>query len=196
MSVAVRWAELRGAQRPLLSSYVDDIYGGIPNNESYELALNLRMYILSTGAKLTFIFNKKPHKTPLPSRQQVILGCLYDSTLKKMKSSGSKVTKYVGRIDELLANGMAQAVDVMSLHGNLCFAANVAPFGKPFLAALSALVVGRKKSDVVALEELSIMCLRIWKKMLTINRGLPYAFVLGELPRSRDDIFVDASEAI
>ena len=30
--------------------------------------------------------------------------------------------------------------------------------------------------------------------MLTINRGLPYAFVLGELPRSRDDIFVDASE--
>ena len=111
-----------------------------------------------------------------------------------MKSSGSKVTKYVGRIDELLANGMAQAVDVMSLHGNLSFAANVAPFGKPFLAALSALVVGRKKSDVVALEELSIMCLRIWKKMLTINRGLPYAFVLGELPRSRDDIFVDASE--
>ena len=38
------------------------------------------------------------------------------------------------------------------------------------------------------------MGLRIWRKMIVRNRGLSYKFILGKLPRSEFDIFVDASE--
>ena len=193
MSIAVRFAERQGVVPPLLSAYVDDIYGGNPHNVSYDLARDLRSYICSMGSKLTFIFNDKPHKTPLPSRQQVILGCLFDSTNRRMRSADAKVAKYVGRINELLPRGNASAPDIMSLHGNLSFAANVAPFGRPFLAALSALVIRRKKADVVTLGNLARLCLRVWNKMLATNRGLSYDFILGTLPRAKSDIFVDAS---
>ena len=145
------------------------------------------------GIKLTLIINTKPHKTPLPSRQQVILGCMFDSINRRMRSADSKVAKYVGRINEFLARGSATVADVMSLHGNLNFAANVAPFGRPFLAALSALVVRRRSTDVVILGKLARLGLRIWKKMLTANRGLSYDFILGKLPRAKAAIFVDAS---
>ena len=161
ISVAARFAERREVVPPLLSSYVDDIYGGVPHNRSYDLALEFRSYICSMGEKHTFAFNKKPHKTPLPSRQQVILGCLFDSTNRRMRSSDSKVAKYVGRINELLMVGRASVKNIMSLHGNLVFAANVAPFGRPFLAALSALVIGRKLGEIVALGRLARLCLRI-----------------------------------
>ena len=146
------------------------------------------------GAELTFVFNKKPHKTPLPSRRQVILGCLFDSESRRMKSADSKVKKYVKRIDELLTTNRARVDTIMSIHGNLNFAANVAPFGRPFLATLSNLIIGHKKSDFVEIGDLASLSLRIWKKMLLANRGISYDFILDRLPRTKFDIFVDASE--
>ena len=82
----------------------------------------------------------------------------------------------------------------MSIHGNLNFAANVTPFGRPFLATLSNLTMGRNKSDMVVIGPLAQMGLRIWRKMLMLNRGLDYDYILGRLPRTKFDIFVDASE--
>ena len=147
ISMAARWGSLHEGLRPALSSFVDDIYGGILNCNSYELALSLRDDICKTGARLTYIFNMKPNKTPLPSQRQVILGCLYDSTCKRMRSSERKIKKYVARIDELLLAKRAQVSTLMSIHGNLNFVANAAPFGRPFLALLSNLLIGRQKSD-------------------------------------------------
>ena len=146
------------------------------------------------GAQLTLIFNKKPHKTPLPSKRQVILECLFDSVSKRMKPAESKVKKYIIRIDQLLTAKVARVDEIMSIHGNLNFAANVAPFGRPFLATLSNLTIGRNKSDIVEIGKLASMGLRIWKKMLLSNRGLSYDFILGRLSRTNFDIFVDASE--
>ena len=37
------------------------------------------------------------------------------------------------------------------------------------------------------------MGLRIWKQLLICNRGISYDFILGRLPRAKDDIFFDAS---
>ena len=161
ISIAVRWQELKGGTRPRLSSYVDDVYGGIPGCTFYVVAEGLRDFICKTGKELTFVFNEKPHKTPMPAKQQVILGSLYDSVSRRMMSSARKVRKYVARIDAILAGVTVQARDLMSLHGNLCFAANVAPFGKPFLAALSCLTAGRNKHDIVMLDDVSKMGLRI-----------------------------------
>ena len=81
----------------------------------------------------------------------------------------------------------------MALHGNLVFAAGVAQFGRPFLASLSSLVAGKKKWEVVTLTKLARLSLRVWKRMLLSNRGLSFDYILGNLPRSKYDIFVDAS---
>ena len=91
----------------------------------------------------------------------MILGCLYDSVSQKMRSAPSKVTKYVARIDKALSNEEILAEELVSLHGNLAFAANVAPFGKPFLAALSSLLIGCTKKDIVKLDRLAKLGLRI-----------------------------------
>ena len=69
--------------------------------------------------------------------------------------------KYVMRIDELLTTNGARADTIMSIHGNLNFAANVAPFGRPFLATLSKLITGQKKSDFVEIGKLAALSLRI-----------------------------------
>ena len=160
-SAAVRWHEQRGGIAPRLSAYVDDIYGGIPKCDCYDTALELRGFLCDKGDQLTYIFNKKPHKTPLPARKQVILGSLYDSLSRMMKSSLSKVSKYLGRIDSALSSGVILVKDLMSLHGNLSFAANVAPFGKPFLAALTNLLVGYTGKETVKLDRLAKLSLRI-----------------------------------
>ena len=55
MSIAVRFAERREVVPPLLSAYVDDIYGGNPYNVSYDLARDLRSYICSMGSKFIFV---------------------------------------------------------------------------------------------------------------------------------------------
>ena len=161
MSIAARWYELKLGPRPRLSSYVDDIYGGTPGCIEYAAALKFREFICTTGERVTFVFNKKPHKTPLPSKQQVILGCLYDSVERKMKSSGKKISKYVARIDAALSSVTVPVKDIMSLHGNLCFAGNVAPFGKPFLAALSSLMAARQPQERVRLDDKAKMGLAI-----------------------------------
>jgi len=161
MSVAEHWSERSSYQRPRLSSYVDDIYGGIPDCASFEAALSLRNFLCDKGEELTFVFNRKPNKTPMPARQQVILGCLYDSTTRKMRSSANKVKKYVARIDKALRGDTVTAQEIMSLHGNLVFAANVAPFGRPFLAPLSSLVAGRRKGDAIKLTALARLSLGV-----------------------------------
>ena len=194
ISAAVRWKKSTRAVLPALSSYVDDVYGGIPGCNSFELSMDLRNYICTMGKQLTFVFNEKPHKTPLPARQQVILGSLYDSTSKLLRVAPAKVEKYVSRIDDALRDISMPAHKIMSLHGNLNFAATAAPFGRPFLSSLSGLVAGRTKNDVVTLNDTAAMCLRIWKKLLLRNCGISYDFILGRLPRTTFNIFVDASE--
>ena len=143
---------------------------------------------------MTFVFNEKAHKAPLPARQQVILKSLYDSTSRKLRVAPSKVEKYALRIDEALRSVSMAADKIMSLHGNLNFAATAAPFGRPFLSSLSSLVAGRKKTEVVTLSKPAAMCLRIWKKILLTNSGVSYDFILGRLPQTNFNIFVDASE--
>ena len=83
----------------------------------------------------------------------------------------------------------------MSLHGNLNFAANVAPFGKPFLAVLSNLVAGRPLNEEVKLNELARMRLRTWKNLLQANQGISYDFILSRLPVAKYNIFIDAASS-
>ena len=192
-SAASRYATERNRLAPKLASYVDDIFGGFPHNKSLGLALHFRRYLVSTGASLTFIFNPKPTKTPLPARKQVILGCLYDSVARRIRTAQEKREKYILRIRNILRKKEASVSEILQLHGNLNYAAGVSPFGRPFLSTLTAAIRGRKTSEVVPLPKTMASALRIWRSILFANRGVTFDFVLGNLPRCPDDIFVDAS---
>ena len=83
--------------------------------------------------------------------------------------------------------------EIYSIHGNLNYAAEVAPFGRPFLAPLITLTLGKKLRDDVEVTPLVKMSLRIWKRILLVNRGSTFKFVLSQLPPADEDIFVDAA---
>ena len=43
--------------------------------------------------------------------------------------------------------------------------------------------------------EMMVVCLRVWRVLLSRNRGLHFSFILGTLPLSRTPIFADASSS-
>ena len=135
----------------------------------------------------------KPTKTPLPARKQVILGFLYDLEARRIKSAPKKQVKYMYRIRDMLKKRQVSVTDILQIHGNLNYVAEVAPFGRPFLAAFTSAILGRTGHDVVVVSEAMKSALRIWESILKANTGVTFDFVLGKLPRCPNDIFVDAS---
>ena len=96
----------------------------------------------------------KVTKTPLPAERQIILGCQYDSTAQHVKTAPNKRRKYLRRIQNLLEKSSSTVEMILQLHGNLNYAALVAPFGKPFLAPLTACTRGHKDQDIVPVTKL------------------------------------------
>ena len=94
----------------------------------------------------------------------------------------------------MLSSSSVCVEDIQTLHGNLNYAAGVTPFGRPFLAHLTNAVGGASRKDRICISELVKMCLRLWKTILTSNRGISFDFLLNRLPRCETDIFVDASK--
>ena len=47
------------------------MYGGIPEHDSFELALELRNFMCDKGTDV--VFNRKPQKIPLPAKKHGIL---------------------------------------------------------------------------------------------------------------------------
>ena len=160
-SAARRYAEEMSCGEPILGSHVDDIFGGFPFCDSYERACHFRDYLCRIGELLSIKFNRKPRKTPLPSKRQVILGCLWDSVDRRVRTSENKKQKYLTRITNLLEKDKASVKEILQIHGNLNYAAEIAPFGRPFLAALSNLTVEHEQKDIVNICPLSKMGLRI-----------------------------------
>ena len=111
-SLAVRYSEQYRVPAAKLGTHVDDIYGGFPHNPDYNRAMHFRQYMCETGNKLTINFNMNPRKTPLPSQSQVILGCLYDSVSRRVKTSEEKQKKYLRRIEAMLGQSSALVHDI------------------------------------------------------------------------------------
>ena len=168
---------------PRLGTHVDDIFGGFQFCNSYDRALHFRNYLCSTGEKLTISFNMKINKTPLPARQQVILGCLWDSVERRVRTAEKKRKKYRRKIASFLSKSTTTTEDILKLHGSLNYAAQVAPFGRPFLAPLTNLTTYKEPRDKVVIDDLTRKGLGIWEKILRVNRGISFDFVLSKLPR-------------
>ena len=117
-------------------------------------------------------FNIKISKTPLPALEQVILGCLYDSGRRHVRTAEDKRTKYLHRIELLLGRAVTRTSDILQIHGNLNYASQVSPFGRPFLAPLTDAVCGLTQDGKVAVSERIKMGLRIWKMILKVNENI------------------------
>ena len=75
------------------------MYCGIPEHDSFELALELRNFMCDEGAEIMLYFNRKPQKTALPAKKH---GFVYDSTFRRALTTEKKMKKNVTRIDEAL----------------------------------------------------------------------------------------------
>ena len=162
--------------------------------ESLSKGLHLRRYICDTGTSLTLVFNMKPAKTPLPAKKQIILGRLYNSISRRVCTGEKKRLKYRKKIEEILQAEDTTVTALQKIHGYLNYAAGVSPFGRPFLAVLTTAIQGRKVREQVPVTKEMMSSLRIWDNILRVNEGVSFDFILGKLPRSRNDIFVDASK--
>ena len=111
-SVAARYPKERDGPTPNLTSYVDDIFGGFPHVEALSKALDLRRYICETGTSLTLVFNLKPSKTPLPARKQVILGRLYDSNARRVRTGEKKRAKYRQKIQDIFGREYTSVTEI------------------------------------------------------------------------------------
>ena len=121
-----------------------------------------------------------------------MLVCLHNSITKRVCTSSKKVNKYCERIDRMLNSSTVTVRDLESLHGNLNYAAAVAPFARPFLVPLTEMISKHRRDGLAPTTAAIKSSLRIWKKILAANKGLSFNFILDKLPRS-NDIFTDAS---
>ena len=87
---------------------------------------------------------------------------------------------------------LVSSKDLERMVGRLEFAAWVEPFGRPLLTFLSTYITPDDPRSAIPLTEMMKICLRVWRVLLSRNRGLHFSFILGTLPRMKHPLFVDA----
>ena len=70
------------------------------------------------------------------------------------------------------------------------------PFGRPLLTFLAHHINHNDPNAEIIVSPLMNSALRIWFAILRRNRGLPYVYILGHLPKAKTPIFVDAASLV
>ena len=120
----------------VLGSYVDDAFGGA---RSKDRSLSMIHLIIQAGRATATYFNIP--KTRGPATRLVVLGLLFCSITRSCRVGADKLSKYLTRIDDLVAGPTTHSRLLEQLVGNLGFAAVVEPFCRPHLAILSRAIV-------------------------------------------------------
>ena len=134
-----------------------------------------------------------PEKTRGPATSLVILGLLYCSVSQTCRLGEDKQSKYLARIAAMVASPSTTSKELEKLTGNLGFAAWVEPIGRPLLSCRYSAIVNDDPSAQVPITQLMRSALGVWFRIISRNRGLPYRFILNELPVVKTPVFVDAS---
>ena len=67
------------------------------------------------------------------------------------------------------------------------------PFGRPLLSFIALGIIPDNPREVVRISRLARVAMRVWLLLLHRNRGLPFGYILGELPIEEKRIYVDAA---
>ena len=70
------------------------------------------------------------------------------------------------------------------------------PFGRPLVTFLAHQIKHNDPDAVITITPLMKAALRIWFAILRCNRGLPYTYILGQLPKASAPVFVDAASLV
>ena len=140
-------------------------------------------------------FKLKSKKTPPPAKTQIILGRLCNSSTGRITTAEQKRQKYLRRLREMSSEHTTTKKMLEKLHGNLNYVAGIEPYGRPFLAHLTNAISGSRYDEEVILPFVARRALLVWERILTLNKGSSMEFIIERLPRSRSDIFVDASSS-
>ena len=174
----------------VLESYVDDIFGGADTKANAAL---LKNQLIALGKLTSTIMNLE--KCQGPATVMTILGFLYDACMRRVSLPEKKRLKYLQRLRSLLAKPTCRSRELERLLGYLGFASWVEPFGRPFLSALSSELERGDAWTTIRLGSYTILALQIWERILVLNRGSSYRFVLNRLPTATSEIFVDAASS-
>ena len=167
---------------------MDDAFGGAQTRAQAKLVVDTLILI---GCVTATIVN--PEKTRDPATSLVILGLLYCSVSQTCRLGENKQSKYLAQIAAMVASPSTTSKELEKLMGNLGFAAWVEPFGRPLLSCLYSAIVNDDPSAQVPITHLMRSALGVWFRIISRNRGLPYRFILNELPVVKTPVFVDAS---
>ena len=174
-----------------MGSYVDDGFGGALTQANAQVMID-ELYAM--GRATGTIFNMD--KTHGPATRLVILGLLYCSVTQSCRIGEDKLAKYSSRVALVILRQATTSKALEKIVGNLGYAAWVEPFGRPFLTFLAHHINHDDPKAVLPLTPLMTTALRIWFTILRRNRGLPYAYILGLMPKADSPIFVDAASLV
>ena len=127
------------------------------------------------------------------ARRMVILGIMFDSVKKSCYLARAKITKYCSRLTSLRTSYAGTSKLLQNIIGYLVFASWVMPYGRPFISHISFFINNKDLNKKVILDSAGLMACDIWLILLNKNCGLPFSFIMGSLPRQKDEWFYDAS---
>ena len=179
-----------------LCVYMDDFFGGPIRTESpardFRNAQKLFRNLIEVGAVTNTHMNLD--KCEEPARSMDIIGMNFNSKKRACFLAKSKRLKYIMRLSTLRKLGIASSKKLQKVVGYLVYAAWVMPFGRPFISHISHLINVKKIHANVKLDALALVACDVWLVLLKRNRGLSFDFILGKLPRQKNEWFVDAAE--
>ena len=179
-----------------LSVYMDDFFGGPIRTESlvrdFKNAQKLFKDLINMGAVTNTHMNAL--KCEKPARSMVILGLNFNSKLRACFLGKSKLAKYKSKLAWVRKTVNIPSKDLQKLVGYLVYAAWVMPFGRPYISRISHFIDGENIYKKVHLDLDALVACDIWLFLLEQNDGLPFKFILGKLPRQKDEWFVDAAD--
>ena len=95
--------------------------------------------------------------------------------------------KYIRQINEAIHSPHLNMKDLEKLVGNLTYSACVAPFGRPFLSVLSGKITPSAGKKLIKMTNAMYNALVVWRMILAKNSGLSFNFILGKLPRGKNE---------
>ena len=178
-----------------LAVYMDDFFGGPIRTESlakdFKHAQKMFKDLIAMGKLTNTLMNEK--KCVKPARSMDIIGMNFNSKERACFLSQSKAKKYKLRLAVIRKAEAATSKELQKLVGYLVYAAWVMPFGRPFISQISNMINVEKIRKRVRLDSAALAACDVWLLLLGENRGLSFDFILGKLPRLKNEWFVDAS---
>ena len=181
-----------------LAVYMDDFFGGPIRTgslkEDLKRAQTLFTVLIIIGAVTSTFMNLK--KCEEPARSKDIMGMNFNSEENACFLSAAKIVKYSEKLARVRKHGGASSKVLQKIVGYLVYASWVMPFGRPFISHISFHIDVKNINKDIRLDDAALKACEIWLFLFKGNFGLTFDFILGKLPRQKNEWFVGKKWAL